>query len=126
MNKRILPYNPKLVPLAKKLRKNSTLSEILLWQHLKKKQFQGYDFHRQKPIGNYIVDFFCPELLLVVEIDGSSHRFPDQADTKRQRKPESMGVRVVRFADQAVKQEMDQVLRELIWHVEHRERVIQP
>ncbi|MDX1671590.1 MAG: DUF559 domain-containing protein, partial [Balneolaceae bacterium] len=56
---KVLPYNPKLVPLARSLRKNSTLAEVLLWQKLNKKQL-GVDFHRQKPIGNYIVDFYCP------------------------------------------------------------------
>src|SRR5699024_5241929 len=80
MARKILPYNPKLVPLAKKLRKNSTLSEILLWQRLKRGQLLGYDFHRQKPIGNYIVDFYCPDILLAIEIDGNSHRFKGRED----------------------------------------------
>lgn len=67
MKRKFLPYSPKLVPLAKILRNNSTLSEILLWNKLKGKKL-GYDFHRQKPIGNYIVDFFCPELLLAMKL----------------------------------------------------------
>jgi len=52
----ILPYNPKLKEYARKLRNNSTKSEVLLWNYLKRKQMKGFDFHRQKPIGNYIVD----------------------------------------------------------------------
>lgn len=55
------------------LRKNSTFSEVLLWQHLKGKQLLGYDCHRQKRIDQFIVDFYCPRLKLVIEIDGSSH-----------------------------------------------------
>jgi very-short-patch-repair endonuclease len=55
--RKIIPYNSKLVPLAKKLRKNMTFSEVLLWQELKGKQMLGYDFDRQRPIDNYIVDF---------------------------------------------------------------------
>jgi very-short-patch-repair endonuclease len=71
MRRKIIPYNSELVPLAKKLRHNSTLSEILLWQQLKKKQQLCYDFDRQRPIGNYIVDFYCKELQLALEIDVS-------------------------------------------------------
>lgn len=57
--RKIIYYNPKLKQLARKLRNNSTLSEILLWKYLKEKQMMGYDFHRQKPLDEYIVDFFC-------------------------------------------------------------------
>ncbi len=66
-------YNPKLKELACKLRKNMTLSEVLLWNQLKRKKMKGYDFHRQKLIDKYIVDFFCPKLKLIIEIDGESH-----------------------------------------------------
>jgi very-short-patch-repair endonuclease len=68
--RKIIPYNPKLVPLVKKLRKNMTLSKVLLWNELKSKQVLGYDFDRQRPIDNYIVDFYCKDLQLVIEIDG--------------------------------------------------------
>jgi very-short-patch-repair endonuclease len=64
-----LHYDPALRALARELRKNSTLSEILLWQHLKAGQRFGFDFNRQKPIDRYIVDFFSHELLLAVEIE---------------------------------------------------------
>ena len=56
-------YNRNLVSFAKKLRKQSTLAEVVLWQHLKGKQFGGYRFHRQKPLDRYIVDFWCPSSL---------------------------------------------------------------
>ncbi|MGQ4006258.1 DUF559 domain-containing protein [Francisellaceae bacterium CB300] len=68
-----LPYNPKLKQRAKELRKAGNLSEVLLWNRLKRKQFLKLDFDRQKIIGNYIVDFYCPNLGVVIEIDGSSH-----------------------------------------------------
>jgi len=68
-----LQYNPKLKEFARRLRNNSTYAEIRLWQKLNKKQLKGYDFHRQKPIDNFIVDFFCHELMLAIEIDGVSH-----------------------------------------------------
>lgn len=67
--KRILPYNPKLKDRAKELRKAGILSEVLLWQELKSRKFLNLDFDRQKVIGNYIVDFYCDDLRLVIEID---------------------------------------------------------
>jgi len=77
MRRKILPYNPKLKPLAKALRKNMTLAEVLLWNKLKQKQMLKYDFDRQRPIDNYIVDFYCKDLMLAIEIDGSSHEFEE-------------------------------------------------
>lgn len=61
--KNILPYNPALKEKARELRNNSTKTEILLWRFLKGKQLRGYDIHRQKPIDEYIVDFFCTDLI---------------------------------------------------------------
>ena len=113
MKKRqIIPYDPKLVLLAKKLRKNMTLSEVLLWQELKGKQMLGYDFDRQKPIDNYIVDFYCKNLKLAIEIDGQSHEHEEVAvnDKKRQKRLEYLGVRFLRFDDLEVKKEMKYVL----------------
>jgi len=66
-------YNPKRKTLSRELRKKSTLSEDLLWKIVKGKKIKGYQFMRQKPIGDYIVDFFCSKLKLVIEIDGISH-----------------------------------------------------
>jgi len=63
-------YNPKLKERARELRNNSTLSEVILWKQLKSRQMHGYQFMRQKPIDNYIVDFFCSKLNLIIEIDG--------------------------------------------------------
>ncbi|MDP8201499.1 MAG: DUF559 domain-containing protein [Candidatus Tenebribacter burtonii] len=100
-----LKYNPKLKDRAKYLRNNSTLSEVLLWLQLKDKKL-GFDFHRQKPIDNFIVDFFCPKLLLAIEIDGSSYNDKVQYDKFRQKKLESLGVRFIRFRDRDVKNNM--------------------
>ena len=75
MKRKIIPYNSNIKELAKNLRNNSTKAEIILWQKLKRKQMYGYDFHRQKPIDNYILDFYCYELNLVIEVDGYSHEF---------------------------------------------------
>ena len=77
-------YNPKLKQFARNLRNNSSISEIRFWNQVNAKQFNGYQFYRQKPIGNYIVDFFCPILNLVIEIDGESHLGQENADFKKE------------------------------------------
>lgn len=66
MGERWVQYNPRLKQTARALRKNMTLGEILLWKELKGKKLLDYDFHRQKPIDEYIVDFYCPQLKLVI------------------------------------------------------------
>ncbi len=103
-------YNSELKELSRKLRKSSTLSEVLLWNQLKGRKMKGYLFARQKPISNYIVDFYCPKLRLVIEIDGLSHDGKDEQDSLRQQKLESLGHSFLRFGDLDVKQHMDGVL----------------
>jgi Uncharacterized protein conserved in bacteria len=98
-----LRYDPALKLLARALRNQSTLAEILLWKHLKGRQRRGFDFHRQRPIDRYIVDFFAPKLMLAVEIDGETHRFKSDEDNARQRRLESLGIRFLRFGDTEVK-----------------------
>jgi len=98
MKSEIIQYNPKLKEIANQLRKTMTLNEILLWEQLKGKKILGYDFHRQKPIGNYVIDFYCPELKLAIEIDGDSHSGKQEIDEKRQKKIEAMGVSFLRFS----------------------------
>ena len=112
MRRKIIPYNPKLKQLARSLRNNSTLSEVLLWKYLKGKQMKGYAFHRQKPIDNYIVDFFCPELMLALEIDGISHDGKEKNiyDEERQRRLASLGVSFLRFRDIDIKNNIEGVL----------------
>lgn len=84
MRRKIIPYNPRLKMFARKLRSNSTQAEIFLWNQLKKKQIRGYDFDRQRPIDNYIVDFYCKDLQLAFEIDGESHVGKEKYDEERQ------------------------------------------
>jgi len=108
-----IEYNPRLKQIARKLRNDMTLSEILLWQHIKGKQLSGYDFHRQKPINEYVVDFYCPRLKLVIEIDGDSHEGKEEADKIRQEKLESLGLTVMRFWDWDVKSNVDGIVEHL-------------
>ena len=118
--RKIIPYNPKLKELAKQLRQNMTLSEVLLWDQLKQKKMFGFDFDRQRPIDNFIVDFYCKDLMLAIEIDGSSHNLEEsfKADVKRQNILEKLGVRFLRFDDLEVKKEMSNVLRTIQYWIE--------
>lgn len=97
------------------MRSHSTLAEILLWQKLRASQFRGYAFNRQKPLDNYIVDFYCRKLNLVIEIDGDSHFYAESMieDLERQRILESMGLSFLRFLDVEVKKSMPYVLQEI-------------
>jgi len=120
MRRKFLGYDPKLKRVAWALRKNSTLAEILLWNELKRKQMLGYDFHRQKPVGKYVLDLFCPRLMLAVEIDGASHENRVEEDKQRQGELEQEGIRFLRFADGDVKRNLEGVLEEIReWILEH-------
>ena len=79
------------------MRKNPTDAERALWRHLRKRQTGGYRFRRQHPMGGYIIDFFCFEKRLVVEIDGGQHSEQVCYDTQRIRWLEAQGYRVLRF-----------------------------
>lgn len=111
--RKILNYNPALKEKARELRNNSTRTEILLWTFLKGRQLRGYDFHRQKPIDEYIVDFFCSELSLAIEIDGLSHIGKELYDSKRQDRLEQLGVKFLRFKDEDVFYNCDYIVKEI-------------
>ena len=112
MGNQIILYNPKLKQLARYLRKHGTLSEILLWKKIQNNAF-GIEFHRQVPIHEFIVDFYCHELKLAIEIDGNSHDFKYEYDSARQNILEDFGIILLRFTDSEVKQKMSDVIRVL-------------
>lgn len=118
-NKRnnIIHYNPKLKEYARQLRNNSTLAEVLLWQKIKGKAL-GVEFHRQVPVSEFIVDFYCHEIQLAIEIDGSSHDTQYDNANRRQNSLETKGVECIRFKDIAVKKELFSVLLALKSKVE--------
>ena len=111
----IIPYRSDLKEKARRLRKESTLSEILLWCEIKNKQIQGVQFHRQVPVLDYILDFYCHELRLAIEVDGDSHEYKVLYDKIRQDHLETYGITVLRFDDLDVKRDMFYVVNE-IWH----------
>lgn len=110
----IIPYNPELVALAKQLRQNMTLGEIALWREIKSKQL-GVRFSRQVPIDQFIVDFYCKDLQLAIEVDGAFHFKEGQKekDHYRQQRLESLGVNFIRFSDLDIKNNLSWVLGEL-------------
>lgn len=110
---KIIPYNPKLKALARKLRKDMTFGEVLLWNELKEDKFWGFDFDRQRCIDNYIADFYCKELMLAIEIDGMAHNHEEAflKDEIRQNKLESFGVRFLRFSESEVKYNIVNIIR---------------
>ncbi|PIQ13592.1 MAG: DNA methylase [Hydrogenophilales bacterium CG_4_10_14_3_um_filter_58_23] len=105
-----LPYNPSLKQRAKELRRAGNLSEVLLWNQIKNKQFFGLDFDRQKIIGNYIVDFYCAEKSVVLEVDGSSHDDKADYDAKRDAFLGSLNLVVVHIMDRDVKNNLSDVM----------------
>ena len=104
----MLPYHPTLRSPARRLRKEMTDAEQLLWSRLRRKQILGVHFYRQKPLGTFIVDFYAPKANLVVEVDGSQHGDADHAerDAERDEYLMAQGLRVLRFRN-------TQVLREI-------------
>jgi len=105
-------YSPKLKDNTRKLRANMTDAEQLLWYRLRRKQIHGVQFYRQKPLLNFIVDFYCPSAKLVVELDGSQH-FEHEHQTKDDARDASLmelGLRVLRFDNRQVLLETDAVL----------------
>ena len=79
----------------------------------------GYDFHRQKPIGNYIADFFCPKVNLAIEVDGYTHRFEEviKKDIKKEKYLNNLDITVIRFKDDEVMCEIDSVLKRIEQHI---------
>lgn len=86
---------------------------------------RGYDFHRQKPLGNFIVDFYCNELCLAIEIDGESHDYKIGKDIQRQKQLESLGVHFLRFDDLEVKKNLEGVLTAIEnWIIEYESNTL--
>ncbi len=108
----MLKYNAHLKDKARRLRRNLTDSEAVLWSRLRNKQLLGLQFYRQKPIGEHIVDFFAPRASLVVEVDGSQHLEGEHAlkDRSRDRYLGSLGLKVLRFNSREVLEESGAVV----------------
>lgn len=106
------PYNPALRQTARYMRSNMTDAEQNLWRHLRRKQVCGVTFYRQKPLLTFIVDFYCPRARLVVELDGGQHftTAHQEKDQARDAALSSLGMKVLRFNNLEVFQQMESVL----------------
>ncbi len=115
----MIEYNRKLKERARRLRTRMTDSERALWERLRRKQVHSVQFYRQKPIGNYIVDFYAPKAKIVVEVDGSHHMESEQAarDLRRDAFLASQGLRVLRFDDLQVLKEIEGVMEVILWAI---------
>jgi very-short-patch-repair endonuclease len=115
----MLPYNKKLKNLARELRKNMTDAERRLWSRIRRKQLKNYQFYRQKNIGNYIVDFYCPAAKIIVEVDGGHHYLNEniQKDELRDNYLSNLGFTVLRFSDRDIFKNIDGVLQEIFDHL---------
>ena len=118
----MLQYNPHLKKAARKLRSETTDSEQRLWSRVRGKQLKGVQFYRQKPIGNYVVDFYAPKAKLVVEVDGSQHLDVNHVlqDAERDGYLVAQGLRVLRFNNLQVFQELDGVVEVIYQEVVSR------
>jgi len=118
----------KLKSVRQNLRNEATKAERTLWKHLRGKQMGGYKFRRQHGIGNYVVDFYCPELKLIIELDGWVHGDKEQRKKYviRQKYLESQEFCVIRYTNAQIKYEMKSVLAN-IWHFcEERSKHVLP
>lgn len=115
----MLFYNKKLKDNARVLRKNMTDAERLLWSRIRRKQLKGYQFYRQKIIGNYIVDFYCPRTRLVIELDGGQHYGEEgmKRDKKRDAYLKNVGLRILRFSDREVFENLTGALERIYEHL---------
>ena len=113
-------YNNKLSLLANGLRNKSTFGEVILWtQVLKNKRMKGLQFNRQFPIENYIADFICRKIKLIIEIDGYSHQFKYTEDAIRDERLKELGYSVLRFTEYQVKNDLQNVIRSIENFIEH-------
>lgn len=120
-------YNKRLRPLASQLRKQMTKAEACLWKYaLRAGQMNGYEFRRQRPVLNYIADFMCKELMLIIEVDGLTHTWEEvlEKDAQREAALKNAGFAILRFSDNEVLTAMNRVKDNIsFWIEEHGEKL---
>jgi very-short-patch-repair endonuclease len=114
-----------IIERARLLRNSMTPCENILWQHIRKKRLSGIIFRRQHPINQFIVDFYCHEARLVIEIDGEIHNHEEnkEHDENRTFELEKMGLKVIRFKNEGIEGRINKVLEILEKVI--RERILQ-
>ena len=111
--RRIRGTTPEIEAAARRLRRAMTPVELALWQALRGKQLDGLKFRPQHPVGQFILDFWCPACRLAVELDGGAHAGQQQQDQARTEKLEEYGYRVIRFRNEEVLYDLPSVLERI-------------
>ena len=123
--KNFFSYNNKLQPYANSLRKKMTKAEACLWKYvLRSGKMKGYGFRRQRPIGNFIADFMCKDLKLVIEVDGNTHLYEEtiQKDSIKQKILEELGFTILRFTDDDILKNINGVSDNIYYWIEEFEK----
>ncbi|TRX72477.1 endonuclease domain-containing protein [Carboxylicivirga sp. M1479] len=105
---------PELKTFRRHLRNNSTSAEIELWRHLKGKQVANFKFRRQHSIDNYILDFYCPQLKLGIELDGEYHAMSEKYDSIREGVLKQNGITILRYENRMVFEHLDTILMDVV------------
>lgn len=116
----MLQYNKKNINLARNLGKHMTYPETILWSWIRLKQLKGYQFYRQKPVDEYIVDFYCPKAKLVIELDGGRHKTADsiKKDTVKDKNLVNLGLKVLRFDNNDITENIEGVLERILSNID--------
>ncbi len=124
----MLPYNTNLKPRSQELRNNMTTAEVLLWSKINNNRINGHRFYRQKPVGDYIADFYCPKAKLVIEVDGGQHSKNENVeyDRIREKYMESLGLRILRFTNKDVLTNIHMVLETISSKIQENISRIEP
>jgi very-short-patch-repair endonuclease len=111
----MLFYNTKLKKYSQELRKNITEAEKLLWSKLRRKQLKDSQFYRQRIIGNYIVDFYCPKSKLIIEVDGGQHysNIGNKKDRMRDNYLKGLGMQILRVSDREVFKNLEGIIEKV-------------
>lgn len=115
-------YDTGLTELARKLRKNQTPAEYIIWQNVLRNKKLGFKFTRQKPIGYYILDFYCSRLLLGIEIDGEIHLSKREYDAERTEEIKAYGIKIIRYSNQIVIENLEHVYADLEKQIQLRKK----
>ncbi len=115
-------YNNKLIKYSRENRNLLTKSELLLWNMVLRKDRLNYRFVRQKPIGPFIVDFYCSKLLLVIEVDGSTHESKENKDLDRDKYLKNLGIKTIRYNDDLIFNQLENVFEDMKMVVKEREK----
>ena len=104
----------KLKPIAREMRREPTEAENMLWQHLRGYNLSGFKFRRQHNIERFIVDFYCAKAKLVIEVDGPIHQYQPEEDAIRQEYLESQNLKVLRFKNEDVLNNVNEVIKQIL------------